>query len=213
MTDKNKTQLLMIVDRSGSMARIVNDMIGGIDEFFTAQAKLPGECVVDYVQFDTEYELVFKDVSVADAKAQLKPRGGTALLDAMGKGVTELGEKLAKQSEAERPGTVIVVIVTDGDENSSREWKRDAVKTLIESQQDKYNWDFVFLGANMDAVAEAATFGIKGGSSMTYDTHNTGQTMASMSAYAGNTRTHGAGTQVFTDEDRKKAVKKDSSRS
>lgn len=206
MTNKDLTQLLIIVDRSGSMSMSASDMVGGLNTLFEDQAKLEGECVVDYVQFDNEYEEVFTDTPVADAKAVLEPRGSTALLDAIGKAVTALGEKLAAKDEADRPGTVLVAIATDGHENSSREWTRLGVKNLITTQRDKWNWDFVFLGANMDAVAEAAQFGIAAGSSITYDTKNTGQTMSSLSTYAGTTRSAGANTQTFTDEDRKNAV-------
>lgn len=207
MTDSKLTQLLVIVDRSGSMSSSASDMIGGLDELFKEQTKLDGECVVDYVQFDTEYDLVYTDKPVSKAKAVLVPRGSTALLDAIGKGVTTLGEKLVAKPEDERPGTVIVVIATDGYENASREWTREKVKELISGQRDKWNWDFVFLGANMDAVAEAALYGIPSASSMTYDTTNSGPATASISTYVGSTRTHGANTQQFSDKDREDAVK------
>lgn len=206
MTNENLTQLLVVVDRSGSMAGSASDMIGGLNTLFDEQAKLDGECNVDYVQFDTFYEEVFEDTPVAKARAVLVPRGGTALLDAIGKSVTKLGEKLAAKDDAERPGTVIVVIATDGYENSSREWSRDDVKDLIETQRNEWNWDFVFLGANMDAVAEAAQYGIPGTSSMTYDTHNTDIATASVGAYVTNTRAGGANTQQFTEADRQKAI-------
>lgn len=212
MTNQDKTQLLLIVDRSGSMGGIAADMIGGINGLFKEQAKLPGECVVDYVQFDTEYELVFEDTPVADAEAVLLPRGGTALLDAMGKAVTDLGTKLRNLDESDRPGKVLVVVVTDGYENSSREWTKSAVKSLVEQQRDKYQWEFVFLGANMDAVAEAATFGIPAGSTLTYaaSAAGTGAMTTSLNTYVGTTRASkgsAVGAASFSDEDRENAVK------
>lgn len=209
MTDSNKTHLLTIVDRSGSMSYVAADMRGGLDTFFKEQAELDGECLVDYVQFDTEYEKVFEDTPVADAKAILQPRGGTALLDAIGKGVTDLGEKLAKLDESQRPGTVLVVVVTDGHENSSREWDAEAVKELIKRQENEWNWKFTFLGANIDAVAVGAQFGFSVESSLTYSTANIGQTMSSLNTYAGATRSGVKG--AYTDEDRRNALEPDNS--
>lgn len=206
MTNSDLTQLLVIVDRSGSMSTCEEDMRGGLNQLFKEQAEVEGECVVDYVQFDTEYELVYTDKPVAEAEAVLVPRGGTALLDAIGKSVTQLGEKLAGREENDRPANVLVVIVTDGYENSSREWTKDRVKELIERQTNEWNWNFLFLGANMDAVAEAAAFGISHNNSLTYDGSNSSVAMASVSAYT--TQYRGTGqVQSFTDEDRKNAVK------
>ena len=191
MTNKDLTQLLVIVDRSGSMASSKNDMIGGLDEFFKSQTEVEGECVVDYVQFDSEYEVVFTDRPVGYAKAVLEPRGATALLDAIGKGVTDLGAKLRLRKEADKPGTVIVVVVTDGYENASREWSSDTVKALIKQQEDEWNWEFTFLGANIDAVAVGQQFGFNVGNSMTYDTAYAGSTMTSLSTNVTRTRKTG----------------------
>ena len=200
MTDAKYTHLLVIVDRSGSMSGIKNDMIGGLDQFFAEQAKDEGVTLVDYVQFDNEYEVVFTDTPVADAKAQLSPRGSTALLDAVGKGATDLGKKLANLPEARRPGNVIVVVVTDGYENASKEWKADGVRALIKEQEEKWNWTFTFLGANMDAVAVGATFGVSAGYSMTYDTGNTYAMASSLSSNV--TRTKGGDRRGYTQEER-----------
>src|SRR6476469_7085618 len=206
MTDSNYTHVLCVVDRSGSMAGVDKDMRGGLDTFFAEQAKEDGKCLVDYVQFDSEYEKVFEDKDVANAKAVLQPRGSTALLDALGRSVTELGEKLAAKSEGERPGHVIVVVVTDGYENASHDWTREKVKELVERQQDEWNWVFTFLGANMDAVAEGASYGVKGGTSLTYSTASAGQTFSSLSQSVTRTRTGGDGS--YTDAERAAAVGK-----
>lgn len=200
MTDLNYTHIKVVVDRSGSMASCRSDMIGGLDQFFEDQAKLPGRCLVDYSQFDDRYENVFFDKNVKDARAVLQPRGLTALVDAIGKSVTEFGEKLAALPENERPGKVIVVVVTDGFENASTEWTADKVKELVKQQQDEYSWDFVFLGANMDAVSVSAQYGFQGGSTLTYNTANPVLATASLSGYVSRTRT--AGSATFTDEDR-----------
>jgi hypothetical protein len=210
MTNPNLTQLLLIVDRSGSMASCQADMIGAIDALFEEQAKLDGDCVVDYVQFDDTYELSFRDKPVSEAKAVLQPRGLTALLDGIGKGVTQLGEKLAARDEAERPGLVMVAVVTDGGENASQDWTREAVVDLVKQQTDEYGWDFVFLGANMDAVSVGTSFGFKADKTMTYTINNTGQTVSALNTYASNVRSGAvsAASASFSDEDRKNAVKK-----
>ena len=212
MTNQDLTQLLVIVDRSGSMRSCEQDMRGALDTFFEEQAKLDGTAVVDYVQFDDTYELVYTDKDVSEAKAVLQPRGMTALLDAIGKGVTQLGEKLAARAEADRPGTVLVAVVTDGGENSSHDWTREGVVDLIREQTDKWNWDFVFLGANMDAVSVGRSFGFDPNKSLTYNTSNTGQTMSSLSTYAGTVRQAkgnkaAVAAAAFSDEDRENAVK------
>lgn len=202
MTDANYTHLLFVVDRSGSMAPVAEDMIGGINTVFDEQAEAEGKCLVDYVQFDSIYEVVFEDRPVDKARAVLTPRGGTALLDAVGRAATDLGRKLRNLPEDQRPGTVMVVVVTDGYENSSREWTAESVKALIKNQEDKYNWQFTFLGANMDAVAVGANFGFHAHNSLTYDT---GNTVAMASALSNHTHRVRGGdysgyTQVERDE-------------
>lgn len=201
MTDSSYSHILAIVDRSGSMAWAAEDMRGGLDSFFAEQAKLEGKALVDYVQFDSEYEKVFEDVPAGEAKAVLNPRGSTALLDAVGKAVTDLGEKLAAKKEGQRPGRVIVVVVTDGYENASTEWNKKSVAELIKQQEDKYDWDFTFLGANMDAVAVGQSFGFKADKSLTYDAYNTSAMSASLNNYVTQSRLVGNAAS-YTQEDR-----------
>lgn len=202
MTDPDYTHIAVVVDRSGSMFGIRADMIGGLDELFKSQAGLPGKCLVDYAQFDTEYELVFEDTDISKAKAQLDPRGGTALLDAIGITVANLGKKLADLSEDARPGKVLVVVVTDGEENSSKEYKKTDIKALVEKQESEFSWNFVFLGANMDAVSEGMNMGVTRGSTLTFDPNNIPVAMASVNAYT--TAYRSKGSAAFTDEDRQK---------
>ncbi len=210
MTDSNYTHILAIVDRSGSMAwgRVDREMTNAMNLYFKEQGKLEGKCLVDYVQFDTEYDLVFSDQPVYTAEAVIQPRGGTALVDAIGRGTVELGRKLRALPENKRPSKVQVVVVTDGGENSSREYTAEKVRELVTEQTNKYSWDYVFLGANIDAVTTGQLYGFAAGKSMTFNTANTEATVASLGAYTTNYRSAGAAAATFSDEDRKKAVEK-----
>jgi uncharacterized protein YegL len=155
------TDITLVVDRSGSMAQVQEDAEGGVNSFIEQQAKEPGEALVTLVQFDTEYEFLHKGVPISQVpKYELVPRGMTALLDAVGRAINETGERLAKMDERDRPGLVIFVVMTDGLENSSKEFSKADVKALIQRQQGKYNWHFTFLGANQDAFTEAGDMGI-----------------------------------------------------
>lgn len=204
MTNENYTHLLAVVDRSGSMkiSGVYIEMQNALNTYFEEQAELDGECLVDYYQFDEHFEKVFGDTPVADAKALIEPRGMTALVDAIGKASVELGYKLEALSEDDRPGKVIVVVVTDGGENSSREWTAESLKEYVEKQRNDFNWEYVFLGANMDAVATGTGYGFATGSSLTFDTSNVYAATASLSGYTTAVRSGGAGSAEFTDEDR-----------
>lgn len=163
------TDITLVVDRSGSMAQIREDAEGGVNTFIAEQAKQPGEATLTLVQFDTEYEFVHRGVPVGQASPyQLVPRGMTALLDAVGRAINETGERLANMPEPERPGLVVVVVMTDGLENSSREFTRQQIKQMIQHQQEVYSWQFTFLGANQDAFAEAEAIGISATAAANY---------------------------------------------
>lgn len=208
MTNSNKTSLNAVIDRSGSMESIKHDMQGGFNAFVEAQKKEPGEATLTIAQFDTEYELLYVNKPIAEVGPYtLVPRGGTALYDAIARTIITVGEKLAALPEDERPGKVLMAIVTDGEENSSKEYRDPAqVKALIERQQNDYNWEFVFLGANIDAIAEAGKIGIPMASAMTYAASGAGAaaTMDSFTTYASTVR-RGA-KAAFTDKDRKAAM-------
>jgi uncharacterized protein YegL len=155
------TDITLVVDRSGSMAQVREDAEGGVNTFISEQAKQPGEALLTLVQFDTEYEFLHKGVPVSQVpKYELVPRGMTALLDAVGRAINETGERLSKMAEEDRPSLVIFVVMTDGEENSSKEFSKAQIKEMIQHQQDAYNWHFTFLGANQDAFAEAGGLGI-----------------------------------------------------
>ena len=155
------TDITLVVDRSGSMAQVREDAEGGVNSFIEQQAKEPGEALLTLVQFDTEYEFLHQGVPISQVpKYELVPRGMTALLDAVGRAINETGERLAKMDERDRPGLVVFVVMTDGQENSSKEFSKSDIKAMIQRQQDTYSWHFTFLGANQDAFAEAGGMGI-----------------------------------------------------
>lgn len=155
------TDITLVVDRSGSMDEIRSDAEGGINQFIRQQADEDGEALLTLLQFDTEYELVHSGTPVENVEPyRLEPRGMTALLDAVGRAINETGSRLAAMPESERPGLVVFVIVTDGLENSSREFDRRKIREMIERQQSQYNWQFTFLAANQDAFEEGGSLGI-----------------------------------------------------
>lgn len=202
------SDVTIILDRSGSMQIIREDTIGGVNRFYDDQRKQPGSLLVTLVQFDDQnpYEVVHNCVPVSSvpplSQETFVPRGSTPLYDAVGRGIVSTGERLAKMAEHDRPEHVIFVIVTDGQENASREYTAQRVKELIDQQTDSYKWSFVFLGANQDAVLSAQKIGIAKNSSLTYAANSVG-TASAYAAMSRNMSNLRAGGQcVFTDEDR-----------
>ncbi len=189
MTNPNLTHLYFLLDRSGSMQSIRDDTVGGFNAFIGEQRLQPGGCRVTLAQFDDRYEVVYRDLPIADVPGlDLRPRGRTALLDAIGRLVTETGGHLASMLEAERPGTVIVGIMTDGFENASQEWTHPAVKALIEQQTSTYAWEFLYMGADQDAIEVGASLGVPANRSVTYSRAASGRAMAATSAMVGRVR-------------------------
>ncbi len=169
------TDITLVIDRSGSMHSIQDDAQGGINAFLAGQKETPGDVAVTLVQFDTEYEFLYRGVPLSDVVPyKLEPRGGTALLDAVGRAINETGTRLAGLPETLRPGLVVVVVMTDGQENSSREFTKAQVKEMIEHQQNVFNWQFTFLGANQDAFAEAGGIGIAVGGTADFAANKVG---------------------------------------
>lgn len=152
------------------MGSIAKDMKGGFDQFIADQRKLPGIMRVSLMQFDTEgVEWVYEGFPVGIVPPLvLTPRGGTPLWDAVGRGVTQGGERLAKMAEADRPGHVVCIIITDGEENSSREWTATKVRALVKEQQEKWKWQFQFFGANIDAYHVGGMMGVADMQAMNY---------------------------------------------
>lgn len=158
------TELIFILDRSGSMYGLEHETIAGYNSMLERQKNEPGEAKVTTVLFDNIYEIIHDAVDIKSVEPMTTKeyfaRGSTALMDAIGNTINNVGRRLADTPEHERPGQVVVVITTDGYENTSREFNRNQIKQMIEHQADVYNWKFMFLGANIDAAAEAQSLGI-----------------------------------------------------
>ena len=170
MSRDDLCEIVMVLDRSGSMSGCQDATIKGFNEFLEEQKKEPGEASLTLAQFDHEYEVVHDGKPLVDVlpltSQTFQPRGTTALLDAIGTTINSVGRRLEATAEADRPGKVLFVILTDGIENASREFQCKQVFDMIHHQEDKYNWKFVFIGADQDAIASAASLGIKAAAAM-----------------------------------------------
>jgi hypothetical protein len=209
MTRSDLTHLYFLLDRSGSMQSIKSDIEGGFAAFVDEQRKAPGECVANLSQFDDVYEVVYADKPIADVPPlDLRPRNMTALHDAMGRLITDAGAKLAALPEDQRPGTVIVAIMTDGLENASKEWHAPAVKSLVETQTTQYGWEFLYMGADQDAVEVGAGLGIAAANSITYSRGKAKEAMAMSAGKISGLRSRrmadpAAAMPAFTEEERR----------
>lgn len=174
MTNPNLTHITVVLDRSGSMQSIDKDAVGGFNAFVDDQKTQPGEATMTLIRFDDSYEVDYVDKPVKDVPhlTTVGPRGGTAMNDAIGRSIAQLGASLQKLPEDKRPGRVIFVIITDGDENSSKEYTRQQVKQMVEHQTQKYNWQFTFLAANQDGVLAGQGIGVSAGLSATFAGNN-----------------------------------------
>lgn len=161
---KNLTELVFILDKSGSMGGLEKDTIGGYNAMLEKQKAVDGECVITTVLFDNRYELLHDRIDIRAVRPMTEKDyfvgGSTALLDAIGMTVRKIRNAQKNTAEDFRAEKVMFVIITDGEENSSREYSAKQVKNLIEHQKRKHGWEFVFLGANIDAVETAECFGI-----------------------------------------------------
>lgn len=181
MTKPNYSELIIVLDRSGSMDRIRKDMQGGFNGFIAEQRKIPGECRVSLYQFDDVFETVYEGRTLADVPPlDLVPRGGTALFDAVAMAVDSTGERLAAMPEHERPDRVAVLIITDGQENSSRKATSKEVMKRVAHQKERYSWSFSFLGADESALEVADSLGIGASNSVVYSPMFTGAVFDSL---------------------------------
>ncbi len=175
---KNLTELVFILDRSGSMAGLESDTIGGFNSMIEKQKKLDGECLVSTVLFDNESEVIHDRVQLGEVKPMTDKeyfvRGCTALLDAIGGAIHHIGNVHKYARKEDVPEKTLFVITTDGMENASRRYGADKVRHMVERQKEKYGWEFIFLGANIDAVSEASKIGIGADRSVTFTNDSEG---------------------------------------
>ena len=160
----NLTEIAYVLDRSGSMDPMIESAIAGFNEFLQEQLDTPGDANLSLLLFDNEFLSLYNSTPLEDVRdlttEDYVPRGSTALLDAIGLTIESLGQKLAALPEEERPGTVIVAIFTDGYENASTRFTFEKIQQVITHQRTNYQWEFLFLGANEDAIATATRMGI-----------------------------------------------------
>ena len=175
---KNLTELVFILDRSGSMAGLEGDTIGGFNAMLQKQRGEPGEALISTVLFDNQTEVIHDRVPLDRVSALTEKeyfvRGCTALLDAVGGAIHHIGNVHKYAREEDRPEKTLFVITTDGMENASRRYTYDKVRVMIERQREKYGWEFLFLGANIDAAREAARFGIRSDCAADYHADSVG---------------------------------------
>ena len=179
---KDYHEVICIIDRSGSMDEIKSDAIGGVNFFVKSQKEFQGETALSLILFNDNYSVVYdgrdiKEIPMLDEKTYI-PNGTTAMLDAIGTTIDRVGERLFKTPEPERPEKVVVAILTDGLENASKEYTYEQIAAKIKLQQETYNWDFVFLAANQDAVVAAEKIAIRQEDAVNFEASSQGTSEA-----------------------------------
>lgn len=161
---ENLTELVFILDESGSMSDLVSDTIGGFNSMIEKQKNEEGECLVSAVLFNQDQKVLYDRVAISEipkmTDGDYRPGGNTALIDAMGGAIHHIGNIHKYSRKEDRPAHVVFIITTDGMENASRRYNTEQVRYMVERQKDKYGWEFLFLGANIDAVETAKWYGI-----------------------------------------------------
>lgn len=178
MPKPNTCDLSIILDRSASMESVLQETLRSLNKFLEDQKAVPGDCLVSLYLFNHCYEVAYVGLPPTLAPAvtleSYVPAGYTALLDAIGRTVDDTGKRLAALPEELRPSQVVVVILTDGQENASHQYTRQRVFDMITHQRQKYRWEFVFLGANQDAIATGAALGLPAAASSNYEATDVG---------------------------------------
>ena len=178
------THITVILDRTGSMESIRDDTIGGFNAFLTHQKDESGQATLTLVQFDSQdpYEVIHRFKPIQDIpdlnRNTYVPRASTPLLDALGRGINDLEASLSKLKEEDQPSKVVVVVVTDGQENSSREFRKDQIEKMIKEKTEKDNWQFVFLSADLSAIREAVTLGMHADAVLLFEKSGQGSSAA-----------------------------------
>lgn len=175
---KGLTEIVFILDRSGSMAGLEADTIGGYNSLMEKQKKEHGEACISTILFDDKCQVIHDRVNVEEIKPMTRKEydvgGCTALLDALGGAIHHIGNVHKYAREEDRPEKTLFIITTDGQENASHHYTYDKVKHMVERQKEKYGWEFLFLGANIDAAAEAGRFGIHADRAVKYHSDTVG---------------------------------------
>ena len=192
--NNNLTEIVAVLDRSASMQHLTNDTIRGFNDFLKEQREIPGEAVLTTVLFNDSCRVLHDRVNIKKIKPisgkEYFAQGNTALFDAMGKTIDDIGLKLYKTAENERPGKVIFFIITAGKENASHKYAKEKIKAMVELQKNTYSWEFIFMGANTDALSTASALGISGNRSFNYAADKEGvySVQMAMSAAVSNLR-------------------------
>lgn len=178
MVKTNITEIVFILDKSGSMSGLESDTIGGYNAMLKKQQEEEGEAIVTTVLFDNNYELLHDRVNIKGIRPITENEyyvgGSTALLDAIGKTIYKIGNVQKHTSEEYRADKVMFIITTDGMENASREYTYEKVRKMVENQKERYGWEFIFLGANIDAISTAERFGITAERAANYNADSEG---------------------------------------
>lgn len=201
------TDISVVQDKSGSMAGLRAETIGGFNTFLEDQKKAPGKCTITLMQFDTTFNLLANGEDIQAVKplteSTYQPGGNTALLDAIARTILTTGQRLAAMPEEERPARVVVLIMTDGEENSSREFGggdgHGKVMAMIKEQTEKWKWQFIFMGAKQDAIKAGESLGIASANSMSYAATSKGTTRA-FAAASSNLRSYREADPEQTDK-------------
>ena len=211
---KNLTELVFILDKSGSMSGLEKDTIGGFNSMLDQQRKVDGECVITTVLFDNRYELLHDRIDIRAVQPitgkEYFVGGSTALLDAIGKTIHKIDAVQKNTTEDYRAEKVMFVIITDGEENASRCYSSMQIRQMIQHQKERYGWEFIFLGANIDAVETAGRFGIDADRAVDYvpDGEGTELNYRMMSETVATFRECGAVPTACLDEIRKDMKKR-----
>ncbi|MFH5803803.1 VWA domain-containing protein [Alienimonas sp. DA493] len=195
------TEIVVVLDRSGSMQAMKTEAEGGLATFVAEQKAQEGDARFTLAIFDDRYDVVLDRVDLREApdRFTLEPRGMTALLDAVGRTIDNVGRALAETPEPERPGAVLFCVVTDGGENASQDYTGDRIKQMVEEQTNKYSWQFTFLGAGPDVFAQGQQMGIDASSGAAFQNLHAalGATSAKMSRMRKAVRAGARGTTLF----------------
>ena len=182
MPNRELTDIVIILDRSGSMGSVRDATIEALNGYIQSQKTGDGQVCLTLIQFDDCYEVFAHAVPITRfpmlSRKTFEPRGSTALFDAIGRTILETGERYSRMHETVRPGNILIVIQTDGFENASKQYTSEKINEMIAIQRDQYAWQFVFLGANQDAIASGAKLGIDSGASLTYGATRSGSVAA-----------------------------------